>query len=185
MDFFISSYTPTLDALVQATDRRVPIKRKETKILLASVQQPFQGEHLLSSDEEAQRVVDLSPIGSVIQCKGGDDGGIGTTSEASDVLRLLPDATIMHLASHGVQDARDPLKSGFIMQDRLLTVQDLMNLPLHSAFLAFLSACDTAKGDAGQPDQAVHLSATMLYAGFTSVIGTMWYVLHFIESKIC
>jgi CHAT domain-containing protein len=185
MDFFVSSYTPTLEALVQATDRRVPIKRKEAKILLASVRQPFQGECLLSSDEEAQRVVDLSPTGSIIQRKGGDGGGVGTTTEASDVLRLLPDASIMHLASHGVQDARDPLNSGFIMQDRLLTVQDLMNLSLQSAFLAFLSACETAKGDAGQPDQAVHLSAAMLYAGFTSVIGTMWYVLHLTESRTC
>lgn len=62
------------------------------------------------------------------------------------------------------------------MKDRMLTVANLMALRLSDAFLAFLSACETAKGDSKQPDQAIHLAATMLFAGFKSVIGTMWYV---------
>lgn len=44
---------------------------------------------------------------------------------------------------------------------------DVQNLP--KAFLAFLSACDTAMGDEKQPDQAVHLASTMLFAGFSVV----------------
>jgi CHAT domain-containing protein len=68
----------------------------------------------------------------------------------------------------------DALESGFTMQDDMLTVSKLMSLKLPKAFLAVLSACETAKGDASQPDQAVHLAATMLYVGFRSVIGTMW-----------
>jgi hypothetical protein len=39
--------------------------------------------------------------------------------------------------------------------------------------LAFLSACQTAKGDEDMPDQAVHLAASMLFCGFKSVIATM------------
>jgi CHAT domain-containing protein len=49
-----------------------------------------------------------------------------------------------------------------------------MKLDLKHAQLAFLSACETAKGDREQPDQAIHLAATMLFVGFKSVIGTMW-----------
>jgi CHAT domain-containing protein len=49
-----------------------------------------------------------------------------------------------------------------------------MELDLSKAFLAFLSACETARGDEGQPDQTVHLAATMLFAGFRSVVATMW-----------
>jgi CHAT domain-containing protein len=49
-----------------------------------------------------------------------------------------------------------------------------MSLNLPNAFLAILSACETAKGDASQPDQSVHLAAAMLYIGFKSVVGTMW-----------
>jgi CHAT domain-containing protein len=37
-----------------------------------------------------------------------------------------------------------------------------------------MSACETAKGDQKQPDQVVHLAAAMLFAGFQSVVGTMW-----------
>jgi hypothetical protein len=55
--------------------------------------------------------------------------------------------TILHLACHGLQHAEDPLKSGFVMQDGVLTIEQLMPLPLPHAFLAFLSACETAKGD--------------------------------------
>jgi CHAT domain-containing protein len=45
--------------------------------------------------------------------------------------------------------------------------------------LAFLSACETATGDREIPDdsEALHLAATLLIAGFQSVVATMWYVL--------
>ena len=58
--------------------------------------------------------------------------------------------------------------------DEMLTVSQLLSLNLSRAFFAFLSACETAKGDEKQPDQAIHLAATMLFVGFRSVIGTMW-----------
>ena len=59
------------------------------------------------------------------------------------------------------------------MQDSVLTVAKLMALNLDKAFLAFLSACKTAKGDVSQPEQAIHLAPTMLFAGSKSVVETM------------
>ncbi|EPT05778.1 hypothetical protein FOMPIDRAFT_1079181, partial [Fomitopsis schrenkii] len=88
----------------------------------------------------------------------------------------LSDAAILHLASHGVQMQGDPLQSGFLMADRMLTMEELMKLSLPNAFLAILSACQTATGDLRQADQAVHLAATMQFLGFKSVVATMWYV---------
>jgi CHAT domain-containing protein len=82
---------------------------------------------------------------------------------------------ILHLACHGVQDA-DPLSSALVMQDGKLTIEDMLQLELSHAVLAYLSACQTAKGDQNAPDQAVHLAASMLFCGFRSVIGTMWCV---------
>jgi CHAT domain-containing protein len=49
-----------------------------------------------------------------------------------------------------------------------------MDIKLENAFLAYLSACQTATGDREQPDQAMHLAAAMLYSGFKSVVATMW-----------
>lgn len=46
-----------------------------------------------------------------------------------------------------------------------LTVSKVMSLKLDKAFLAFLSACEIAKGDKSQPDQAIHLAAAMLFTG--------------------
>ncbi|KAF7358015.1 CHAT domain-containing protein [Mycena venus] len=43
-----------------------------------------------------------------------------------------------------------------------------------SMSLAFLSACETAKGDKSVPDEALHLAATLLFTGFRGVVATMW-----------
>jgi hypothetical protein len=40
--------------------------------------------------------------------------------------------------------------------------------------LAFLSACQTAKGDARLPEESVHLAASVLAVGYRGVIGTLW-----------
>jgi CHAT domain-containing protein len=90
------------------------------------------------------------------------------------VAESLQSASLAHIACHGIQNRTDALSSGFCLQDGVLTVSQLMELDLKNAFLAFLSACETAKGDAEQPDQTVHLAATMLFVGFRSVIATMW-----------
>jgi CHAT domain-containing protein len=100
----------------------------------------------------------------------------GDTSAAKvhEVVAALPRAHIVHLACHGVQNQTDPLSSGFCLGDGKLTVSALMDIKLNHAFLAFLSACETAKGDKEQPDQVIHLAATMLFCGFRSVVATMW-----------
>jgi CHAT domain-containing protein len=105
----------------------------------------------------------------------------GHTSQAKiqEVADALPGADIVHLACHGLQVQEDPLNSGFCLGDGRLTVSRLMDVKLDRAFLAFLSACETAKGDKKQPDQAIHLAAAMLFCGFRSVIATMWCVFVF------
>jgi CHAT domain-containing protein len=86
----------------------------------------------------------------------------------------LESSHFAHIACHGIQHPTDALSSGFCLQDDNLTVSHLMELDLENAFFAFLSACETAKGDAKQPDQTVHLAAAMLFVGFRSVVATMW-----------
>jgi CHAT domain-containing protein len=43
----------------------------------------------------------------------------------------------------------------------------------HADF-AFLSACQTATGDETLPEEAVHLAAGLMLAGYHSIIATMW-----------
>jgi CHAT domain-containing protein len=131
---------------------------------------------LPSASEEASTISSIIPP-QILMSPGGANTHAQTfhsVSSADDVLRLLPNATILHLACHGHQDPKEPLKSGFVMQDRMIQVRDLVRLNLPNARLAFLSACETAQGDLERPDEALHLAATMLYAGFQSIVGTMW-----------
>lgn len=91
-------------------------------------------------------------------------------------LAQLPRASIFHVASHGQQAAASPLESGFLLRDGKLTIADVMRRPLPNAFLAFLSACETAKALGSHPEESVHLASAMLFAGFKSVVATMWCV---------
>ncbi|TEB18330.1 hypothetical protein FA13DRAFT_639065 [Coprinellus micaceus] len=49
-----------------------------------------------------------------------------------------------------------------------------MRKNLKNSDLAFLSACKTSTGEAKIPDEAVHLAAGMLAAGYRRVVATMW-----------
>lgn len=103
---------------------------------------------------------------------------LGDTSDNPSTTQSIVDnmhgVSILHLACHGKQDSINPLDSGFCLSDGKLSVDDLMRQNLSDSVLAYLSACETAKGAKGQPDQVVHLAATMLFIGFRSVVATMW-----------
>jgi CHAT domain-containing protein len=115
---------------------------------------------------------DIASVAAVNNVKViGQIMGSTTITETSETIRA---ANIIHLACHGVQDSEDATKSGFCLNDGRLTISDLMGLNVKHGFLAFLSACETAKGSEDQPDQAMHLAAAMLFVGFKSVIATMW-----------
>jgi CHAT domain-containing protein len=109
---------------------------------------------------------------------------VGSTSIV-DTASAMQAANMIHLACHGVQDDSDATQSGFCLGDGRLTISKLMELKLDDAFVAFLGACSTAKGDKEQPDQAMHLAAAMLYSGFKSVVASMWYVDVCCDGRAC
>jgi len=98
--------------------------------------------------------------------------GDGATLET--VLAGLNSKAFVHLACHAIQDARQPLCSGFYLHDGRLELAEIMQNPLPSAQLAFLSACQTSAGDESLSEEAVHLAAGMMVAGYQGVVATMW-----------
>jgi hypothetical protein len=90
------------------------------------------------------------------------------------VLSQFALADVVHLACHGVTDREDPLHSGFRLADNVIAIRDLMRLRLKKPLLAYLSACETARGLDMLSEEAFHLSSAMLFTGFSSVIGTLW-----------
>jgi CHAT domain-containing protein len=79
-----------------------------------------------------------------------------------------------HFACHGVQDVHNPLKSGLCLHDGRLELLEIMKEEIPNLDLAFLSACQTSKGDLKLSEEVVHLAASMLAAGYHGVVGTMW-----------
>jgi CHAT domain-containing protein len=174
-DYCVASYTPTLGVLLSSQEKPA-VLREDARLLIAAAPKPFTSAELPAALEEAILISTVAPHKALIPSTvvGAVESVRKWVCTAEEVIQLLPNATILHLACHGVQNASNPLDSDFIMHDKMMQVGDLIRLNLPHARLAFLSACETAQGDMDRPDEALHLAATMLYAGFKSVIGTMW-----------
>jgi CHAT domain-containing protein len=94
------------------------------------------------------------------------------TSE--NVLEAMEKYGSVHLACHASQNLDQPTQSCFYLHDGSLTLADIAKKSLKNKGMAFLSACQTAAGDKQLPDEAIHLAAGMLVAGYPTVIATLW-----------
>ncbi|MFF5003426.1 CHAT domain-containing protein [Streptomyces phaeochromogenes] len=102
----------------------------------------------------------------------------GPTVDRRAVRRALPNHSCLHFAGHARHDPARPARSGLFchgdQRPALLTVEDIARLRLDAADLAFLSACETARGTARLPDEALHLAGALQLAGFTHVVAAQW-----------
>ncbi|KAF8595641.1 hypothetical protein BDV93DRAFT_456417, partial [Ceratobasidium sp. AG-I] len=80
----------------------------------------------------------------------------------------------VHLACHAMQNPMNGLESAFYLHDGTLKLAAITQKQLKRADIAFLSACQTATGDREHSDEAIHLAAGMLMAGYRTVIATLW-----------
>jgi CHAT domain-containing protein len=167
-----SSYTPSLTALLRA-QRAVVSLDKESIAMMLLAEKKTQ-EPLAAIPGVELEIRDIAAIATLYNVKVVSHlAGSTTVASASECTKA---ANIMHLACHGIQDLEDATKSGFCLGDGRLSISELMQLEIKHGFLAFLSACETARGSEDQPDQAMHLAAAMLFVGFKSVVATMWSV---------
>ena len=82
----------------------------------------------------------------------------------------------MHIACHGILNRKGPFESAFALRDGKFSTQYIIQSDLRKPELADLSAYHTTVGDEESLDEAIHLASAMQFAGFRSVIGTMWAV---------
>ncbi len=110
----------------------------------------------------------------------------GSQAKRATVLKQMPDAEIIHLATHGLLDdfqgvgmpgaiALAPDGTGQV-NDGLLNAGDLFDPALQlRAELVVLSACDTGRGRV-TGDGVVGLSRSFLVAGASTVMVSLWQV---------
>ncbi|KAG1859843.1 TPR-like protein [Suillus subluteus] len=167
---YISSYTPSLTALIKAHrhDRSLSVS-------FAPIGQnhPAGASFTLDSVEPelelVQSLLPPSPTVSFIKITSVD----ATRSRA---LHTLQENTWLHFVCHGTQKYEDPFNSAFLMCDQPLSLLDITQTDLSQHEFAFLSACETAVSDHDTPDEVIHLAAGLQFTGVKSVIGTLWEV---------
>jgi len=89
-------------------------------------------------------------------------------------------ARLLHFATHGEMNERDPLASSLLLtpsgaDDGRLEVRKIFALDL-KAQLVVLSACETGLGQLSTGDELIGLQRAFLYAGTPAVITTLWKV---------
>lgn len=163
LDHVVSSYTPTLRALVECRDRAATTATGFLAVGLTTTPgQPPLPQVL----EELDVVGRTFPGARVLRDEQA------TRATVRDALR---DAAWAHLSCHGTQDPDSPSDGGIELHDGRLTVADLGEVTARGEF-AFLSACHTARGALAVPDEAVTLAGALQYLGWRHVIGTLWSV---------
>ncbi|KAK7461777.1 hypothetical protein VKT23_008209 [Stygiomarasmius scandens] len=176
LNYVVSSYTYSINSLLDARQAYETQSRTRGKQRLLAVAVPdAPGVDALTSavsevESIANHITDSSHV-VVLKDKGASKRAI---------LAELPRSPWLHLACHAIQDASFPLASHLVLNDSNLTLEEIANLSIKNAEFAMLSACQTCTGDGTLSDDALHLAAGFMTAGFKSVIATR-YSMHDID----
>ncbi|QRV88374.1 CHAT domain protein [Ceratobasidium sp. AG-Ba] len=158
----VSSYTPTLSLLRHSTSEKV------FSGILAIGQTSTSGLNPLPGAAIELAQIESHIKGLKFTCIEGENASKGAVLDAMD------SHSWVHFACHGSQNAREPMTSAFYLHDATLDLATISKKPLKNAQLAFLSACQTAAGDETLPEEAIHLAAGLMMAGYQTAIATMW-----------
>jgi CHAT domain-containing protein len=159
-DYVVSSYVPTISALLTATPP--PAWNFEMMVVIQAKTIPY-------TVQELEVITTRVPDKNLVKF-----GVPGAPALVEEVAARLPMASIAHFACHGQQNTLSPLDSALTLKDGKLKISRIMQRPMPNALLAFLCACETAMGHQNLPDEVIHLGATLLFAGFRGVVATMW-----------
>ncbi|MER5278382.1 CHAT domain-containing protein [Streptomyces sp. NPDC002809] len=173
VDRAVSSYTPTLRALVRAraglttgAPSRIPADAPAlpSPLVVALAETPG-APPLPGVAREAELLAELFPARRLL-------AGPDATVEA--VGRALEAHPWVHFSCHGISELLNPSQSGLALYDGRLTVSDVATRRPRNPELAMLSACSASRGGMKLSDEVVQLASSFQLAGYPHVIGTLW-----------
>ncbi|MEU2718038.1 CHAT domain-containing protein [Streptomyces sp. NPDC007205] len=167
LDRVVSSYTPTLRALLEARRPLDAPPPDDERVLVVALPDAPDGLPLAHVPRERDLLLSLFPGRCTLL--------EGERATADAVRGALPRHRWAHFSCHGGQDLSAPSRGGLLLHDRILTVADIGAQEHHGEF-AFLSACMTATGGIPVIDEATTLVAALHYTGYRQVMGTLWSV---------
>ena len=125
---------------------------------------------LRGSETEAKAIAELKEVQPLI----------GTNATETTVVEKMPQAKLIHLATHGLLNYSENIMPGVIAlaqdekNDGLLNAVDIYNMKLQ-ADLVVLSACNTGLGEITS-DGVIGLSRAFFNAGVPSLVVSLWNV---------
>ena len=170
---YIQSYTTTLSGLIQAR-KQISQKTCNTCAIIG-VSRPLDlfFKSLPFVSKEVAIVQSLLTSYQPVQL-------LDSHATVDKVSQEMQNASWLHLACHGQQNYDDPLKSSLVLYDGQLELEKIISSNLPNAKFVFLSACETAMGDANLINEAMHLTGGFITAGFLGAIGTLWSMSDFV-----
>ncbi|KAF6747870.1 CHAT domain-containing protein [Ephemerocybe angulata] len=169
LDYIVSSYTPTVTAITSRVKDRRSIDTEGAGLFLTSQPNAAGVSAIPATTREVQSIFKRAKESGfrVLKLEGDE-------MSVKDCLEYMIDFSSIHLACHGSQNAAEPLQSRFLFHQGSLDLATILQANLRNADLAFLSACQTSAGEEKLSDEAVHLAAGMLAAGYRRVVASMW-----------
>ncbi|KIM80324.1 hypothetical protein PILCRDRAFT_73287 [Piloderma croceum F 1598] len=168
----ISSYVTTLDSLFKAQQKAVQAPSGQQRLVAISQPNTPGQSPIPNCTQEVLHVVEGAATAGwvkedIVHLHGAD-------ATVEHVLTALDTCSWAHFACHGFQDPMLGMKSAFALHNGHLELGQIVSKQLSIGQFAFLSACHAASGLKELPGEAMHLAAGLQFAGFLSVIATMW-----------
>ncbi len=190
------SYAPSITSFREILLRK---KRKDQKKDILSFGNPYFGEYegsgnsdaVLSRDETQENFhlnslkysqLEVDKIAALFKKNRRD---VYTGEEATEVSlkqAALEDYKIIHFATHGLIDNRNPARSSIVLslrdlssEDGFLQMREVFNLKMDADLVA-LSACQTGLGQFIKGEGIEGINRAFFFAGASSVLMSLWAV---------
>ena len=170
LDRVISSYVPTLRALVEARAAESAERLDdEERLLLVTLPDTPGQQPLPAVNRERDLLISLLPEDRYTLLENA-----AATRESVRI--ALGTHAWAHLSCHGTQNLSDPSQGGLLLYDGMLSVTDISEGASSRGQLMFLSACKTMTGGITNLDEVITLATALQYTGWQQVIATTWSV---------
>ncbi|MEV6762864.1 CHAT domain-containing protein [Streptomyces sp. NPDC051105] len=165
LDLVVSSYTPTLRALVHSRRARAPRSPANRAPLVVALPTTPGARPLAGARRELEQLKKLRPDGRYL---------VGPDAVVEQVVELVAAHPWVHFACHGEQDRNKPGEGALRLYDGPLPLRRIARLDLADADLAYASACSTSGGGPPLADECLTVANALVLAGYRHVVGTLW-----------
>lgn len=172
--------TPSIQVLDLTRKQRQKVSGKEV-LIVGNPKMPTIPSEAGKPSEKLENLPGAEAEAKAIASLFNTQAIIGSQATKSTILSKIPQAKIIHLATHGLLDDFQGLGIPGALalapsgnDNGLLTASEILDLKINSE-LVVLSACDTGKGKI-TGDGVVGLSRSLIAAGAPSIIVSLWSV---------